>query len=134
VDPDRIDFMRDNIRSYDDPANFDITNRPTPKELTIGLWATFFLSGIPGALILPLLYTWIVAPAQMSIVLIFAVIGMGIGMGAYFPMIKRRGIRKRREFIDVGGDPSEYSDLQCGVLGGSKTRNGGWQWTFPSTE
>lgn len=126
--------MRDKIRSYDDPANFDITNRPTPKELTIGLWILFFLNGIPGAIILPLIYTWVVSEPQVGPVIALAVIGALIGMGTYFPRTKRAGQRKRREFTKAGGDASDYSDLQCGILGGAPVGKTGWQWTFPSND
>lgn len=126
--------MRDKIRSYDDPANFDITNRPSPKELTIGLWFGFILNGFPGAIILPLIYTWIVDVPEVTPVIVLAVIGALIGMGTYFPRTKKAGIRKRREFVAAGGDASEYSDLQCGILGGAPLHNGGWQWTFPSND
>lgn len=126
--------MRDKIRSYEDPANFDITNRPSPKELTIGLWFLFILNGIPGAIILPLIYTWIVDVPEVTPCIILATVGALIGMGTYFPRTKRAGIRKRREFTKAGGDASEYSDLQCGILGGCETSNGGWQWTFPSND
>ena len=90
--------MRDKIRSYDDPANFDITNRPTPKELTVGLWIGFFLNAIPGAIILPLIYTWIVSEPEAGPMIALAAIGALIGMGTYFPRTKRAGSRKRREF------------------------------------
>lgn len=130
----RIDFMRNKIRSYDDPANFDITNRPTPRSLTAALWFGFFLNGFPGAVILPLIYTWVINPPQAGPVIALAVVGAGIGMGLYFPRTKREGCRKRREFTKAGGDASEYSDLQCGVLGGWQKPDGGWQWTSPSSD
>ena len=126
--------MRDKIRGYDDPANFDITNLPTPKELTIGLWVGLFLNAVPGAIILPLIYTWIANPPVSGPVIALAVIGAAIGMGTFIPRTKRAGIRKRREFIQAGGDPSEYSDLQCGNLGGAQNPDGSWQWTFPSND
>src|SRR6478609_634483 len=110
--------MRDKIRSYDDPANFDITNRPSPRELTAALWVGFILNVIPGAVVLPLLYVWIIHPPQAAPMIALAVLGAGLGMGFYFPNTKREGRRKRREFTKAGGDASEYSDLQCGVLGG----------------
>ena len=125
--------MRDKIRSYDDPANFDITNRPSPRELTIGLWVGFVLSAIPGAVILPLVYTWLPGDPKAAVMIVLAAVGAALGMGTYFPRTKRNGIRKRREFIKAGGDPSEYSDLQCGVLGGCVNRDGKWQWTYPSS-
>jgi hypothetical protein len=126
--------MRDRIRSYDDPTNFDITNRPSPRELTVAVWFGFFLNAIPGAVILPLLYVWIIHPPVASAMVGLAVIGAAIGMVFYFPRTKREGKRKRREFTRAGGNASEYSDLQCGALGGSATRGGGWQWTFPSND
>lgn len=122
------------IRSYDDPANFDINNRPTPKNLTLWLWIGFVLNAIPGAVILPILYVWIIHPPQVGIMIFFAVCGAAIGLGTYFPRTKREGRRKRREFTKAGGDASEYSDLQCGVLGGFPTKDGGWQWTSPSSD
>lgn len=126
--------MRDKIRSYDDPANFDITNRPSPRELTVAVWFGFFLNGIPGAVILPLLYTWIIHPPQVGPFIVFAIIGALAGMMFYFPRTKRQGKYKRREFTRAGGDASEYSDLQCGVLGGWPTKDGGWQWTSESSD
>lgn len=126
--------MKNKIRSYDDPANFDINNRPSPKELTIGLWVLFFLNAIPGAIILPLIYTWVTDSPQAGPAIAFAVFGAFLGMVSYFPRTKRSGIRKRREFIKAGGDPSEYSDLQCGILGGAQNPDGSWQWTFPSND
>ena len=126
--------MRDKIRSYDDPANFDITNRPSPRELTVAVWFGFFLNGIPGAVILPLLYTWIVHPPQARAVIVLAIIGASAGMIFYFPSTKREGRRKRGEFTKAGGDASEYSDLQCGALGGWPTKDGGWQWTSESSD
>ena len=72
--------MRDKIRSYDDPANFDITNRPSPRELTVAVWFGFFLNGIPGAVILPLLYTWNVHPPQARAGIVMAIIGASAGM------------------------------------------------------
>lgn len=126
--------MRDKIKGYDDPANFDITNRPSPKELTIGLWVLFFLNAFPGAVVLPLLYVWIIHPPEAGPMIALAVIGAAIGMGTFIPRTKRAGIRKRREFIKAGGDPSEYSDLQCGNLGGAQNPDGSWQWTFPSND
>ena len=125
--------MRDKIRSYEDPANFDITNRPSPRELTVALWVGFVLSAIPGAVFLPLIYTWFPGEAEAAPMIVLAVIGAALGMGTYFPRTKRNGIRKRREFTKAGGDASEYSDLQCGVLGGNMNSSGSWQWTFPSS-
>lgn len=126
--------MRDKIRSYDDPANFDITNRPTAKELRVGLIIGFFLNAIPGAIILPLIYTWVVSEPEAGPVIILAAIGALIGMATYFPRTKKAGIRKRREFVAAGGDPTGLSDMLFGIMGGAPVGKTGWQWTFPSSD
>lgn len=122
------------IRSYDDPANFDITNRPTPRSLTAALWFGLFLNGLPGAVILPLIYAWVANSPQAGPMIVLALVGAILGMVLYFPRTKREGRRKRREFTRAGGDASEYSDLQCGALGGWPTKDGGWQWTSESSD
>lgn len=122
------------IRSYDDPANFDIANRPTVANLTLWLWIGFLLNALPGAIILPLIYTWLPGEPQVTPVIILAAIGALIGMVTYFPRTKRAGIRKRREFVAADGDPTGYSDMLFGVMGGVPTKDGGWQWTSPSSD
>ena len=122
------------IRSYDDPANFDINNKPTPQNLTLWLWIGFLLNALPGAVILPLLYIWIFRNPTAEPVIILAIVGAFLGMGTYFPRTKRAGRVKRREFTKAGGDATNYSDLQCGVLGGYQRPDGVWQWTSPSND
>jgi hypothetical protein len=120
------------IRNYDDPANFDINNKPSPRSLTVTVWFGFIMNGIPGAIILPLIYTWVVDVPAVTPMIALAIIGALLGMGTYFPRTKRNGRIKRREFTKAGGDATNYSDLQCGVLGGYQRPDGGWQWTSPS--
>lgn len=122
------------IRSYDDPANFDINNKPTPQNLTLWLWIGFLLNALPGAVILPILYIWIFRNPTAEPVIILAIVGALLGMGTYFPRTKRAGRVKRREFTKAGGDATNYSDLQCGVLGGYQRPDGVWQWTSPSND
>lgn len=122
------------IRSYDDPANFDINNRPTPGKLRLWLVIGFFLNAIPGAVILPILYIWIAKPPEVPLVITAAVIGALIGMVTYFPRTKRAGRSKRREFVKAGGDPTGYTDMLFGVLGGAPVGPTGWQWTSPSND
>lgn len=122
------------IRSYDDPANFDITNRPSDRSLRAGVVVGFLLSAIPGAVLLPMPYTFIAEDPQMNVFLIFVGIGAAIGMSLYFPHNRRNGRIKRREYVRAGGDPTGITDHMFGAMGGYQRPDGKWQWTSPSSD
>lgn len=120
------------IKGYDDPLNFDITNRPSDASLRSAVVFGFFLSALPGAVVLTLLYVWIVGEPTGGWTIFWAVIGALIGMSCYFPMNKRSGKIKRQEFISAGGDPTGITDHMFGGMGGHPRSDGTWQWTRPS--
>lgn len=120
------------IRGYDDPANFDITNRPSNASLRRTIVIGFFLSAIPGAVVLPMPYAFIAAEPEAGWVIAFAVVGALIGMAFYFPANLRSGRIKRREFVRAGGDPTGITDHMFGAMGGHQRPDGRWQWASPS--
>lgn len=94
----------------------------------------FFLSGIPGAVILPMPYVfWFSDDPLGSVAAAFAIAGAIIGMALYFPAQVRHGRKKRREFIAAGGDPTGISLRQFGVMGGRSLPDGRWQWSVESS-
>lgn len=119
-------------RSYDDPANFDIHNRPSNASLRFGIVFGFFLSAFPGGIILPLLYVWIIPEPTGGWAIVCAAIGALIGMSMYFPHNLRDGRIKRREYVKAGGDPTGISDHMFGAMGGCENKDGQWQWSYPS--
>lgn len=119
-------------RSYDDPANFDIHNRPTNASLRGGIILGFFLSAIPGAMLLMLLYVWISPEEEAGWLILWTAIGASIGMSMYFPQNLRSGRIKRREYIKAGGDPTGITDHMFGAMGGCQNPDGQWQWSYPS--
>lgn len=119
------------FKGYDHPDNFDIAKRPSNASLTRAIVVGFFLSAMPGAVVLPLLYSWLPFEPNAVWVIALATIGGLIGMLAYIPGIKREGRRKRREFVAAGGDPEGISLRQFGVMGGMKLDDGRWQWSSP---
>ncbi|MCU1566500.1 MAG: hypothetical protein JWQ56_1437 [Pseudarthrobacter sp.] len=120
------------IKGYDDPLNFDITNRPSDASLRATVVFGFFLSALPGAVTLPLIYSWIVGEPTGGWAIFWALIGALVGMTYYFPSNKRSGRIKRREFISAGGDPTGITDHMFGGMGGYRRKDGSWQWSSPS--
>lgn len=117
------------FNGYEHPDNFDITNRPTNGSLTRGYIARIILSAIPGAVVLPMPYTfWFSDEPSTNTMLVLALIGAVIGIAIFIPISLRNGKRKRAEFISAGGDPTGIKLHQFASMGGEILPDGRWRW------
>lgn len=121
--------MKKNTLIYGHPDNSDINKRPSNRTLTATVWVGFFLSAVPGAVLLLLLYVFISGEPTAFWTVTLAIVGALIGMSMYFPSNLRDGRRNKREFIAAGGDPTGITDHMFGAMAGRKLPDGSWEWS-----
>lgn len=121
--------MKKNTLIYGHPDNSDINKRPSNRSLITTMWVGFFLSAVPGAVLLLLAYVFISGDPTAFWTITTAIVGALIGMSMYFPSNLRDGRRKKREFIAAGGDPTGITDHMFGSMAGRKLPDGSWEWS-----